>query len=86
MSRALPCIGARTAGIPELLNRKCIFSNSSKEISEICLILSNMMDSPNRMKKYAEENYAESKKYARKTLVNRRTHFFIAYKNAVEGK
>ncbi len=86
MSRALPCIGARTAGIPELLNPKCIFSNSSKEISEICLILSNMMGSSNRMKKYAEENFAESKKYARVTLVDKRTHFFITYKNAVEGK
>lgn len=86
MSRALPCIGARTAGIPELLNGECIFSNSSREISEICLILSNMVHSSNKMKKYAEENFVESKKYARKTLVNRRTHFFVAYKNAVEEK
>ena len=86
MSRALPCIGAKTAGIPELLNWECIFSNSSSEISEICLILSNMIQSSNSMKKYAEENFVESKKYSRKTLVNRRTHFFVAYKNAVEEK
>lgn len=86
MSRAVPCIGARTAGIPELLNKECIFSNSSKEIQEICLILNNMIISSNKMRKYAEENFVESKKYERKTLVNRRTHFFVAYKNAVEER
>lgn len=84
MSRALPCIGAKTAGIPELLNKECIFSNSSKEIQEICLILNNMINSSNKMRKYAKENYDESKKYARNGLVDRRTKFFLAYKNAVE--
>lgn len=84
MSRALPCIGAKTAGIPELLNKECIFSNSSREIQEISMILNNMITSPSKMKKYAKENYNESKKYARDTLVDRRTEFFIAYKNAVE--
>lgn len=86
MSRALPCIGARTAGIPELLNEKCIFSNSLKEISEISFVLKDMIDSPSSMKKYAEENFIKAKEYARKTLVNRRTNFFIAYKNTVEEK
>ena len=86
MSRALPCIGAKTAGIPELLSKECIFSNSSNEIQEICLILKKMINSPNKMKKYAKQNYLESKKYTRETLVNRRTIFFAEYKRAVEEK
>ena len=85
MSRGLPCIGARTAGIPELLNEECIFSNSKKEISEICTILNKMISSPDLMREYAKENFYESKEYARNTLVERRTDFFVAYKNAVEG-
>lgn len=85
MSRGLPCIGARTAGIPELLNEECIFSNSKKEISEICTILNKMISSPDLMSKYGKENFYESKEYARNTLVERRTNFFVEYKNAVEG-
>lgn len=86
MSRALPCIGAKTAGIPELLSNECIFSNSSNEVSEICQILKRMISSSQEMEKQAKRNYEESKKYARNILVDRRTRFFCEYKNAVEER
>ena len=86
MSRALPCIGAKTAGIPELLSNECIFSNSSNEVSEICQILKRMISSSQEMEKLAKINYEESKKYARNILIDRRTRFFCEYKNAVEER
>ena len=86
MSRALPCIGAKTAGIPELLSNECIFSNTSNEVSEICQILKRMISSSQEMEKQAKRNYEESKKYARNILIDRRTRFFCEYKNAVEER
>lgn len=44
-----------------------------------------MISSLDLMSKYAKENFYESKEYARNTLVERRTNFFVEYKNAVEG-
>ena len=86
MSRALPCIGAKTAGIPELLSNECIFSNSLNEVSEICKILKQMISSSQEMGKQAKRNYEESKKYARSILINRRTRFFCEYRSAVEER
>src|SRR5699024_4986762 len=40
-SRGLPAFGARTGGIPELLEDDFIFSNTRKNIDEICNILMN---------------------------------------------
>lgn len=84
MSRALPCIGAKTAGIPELLSAGCIFSNSKTEIAEICKILKELISSSDKMKTLAAENFYEAEKYARELLVERRTGFFNEYKRSLE--
>ena len=84
MSRALPCIGAKTAGIPELLSAECIFSNSKTEIAEICKILKELINSSDKMKTLAAENFYEAEKYARELLVERRTGFFNEYKRSLE--
>jgi glycosyltransferase involved in cell wall biosynthesis len=76
MSRGLVCIGARTAGIPELLDDECVFSNSSTEVEEICTILTRLISNKEEMQQKAERNFLEAKKYARATLVERRTRFF----------
>ena len=39
MSRGVPAFGARTGGIPELLDEDFIFSNTNSNIDEICRIL-----------------------------------------------
>lgn len=79
MSRGLPCIGAKTAGIPELIESKYIFSNSSKEISEIVKVLKLLIDDFNRCKDAANINFNEAKKYQRDVLVERRTEFFRTF-------
>lgn len=79
MSRGLPCIGAKTAGIPELIESKYIFSNSSKEVSEIVKVLKLLIDDFNRCKDAANINFNEAKKYQRDVLVERRTEFFRTF-------
>jgi glycosyltransferase involved in cell wall biosynthesis len=80
MSRALPAIGAKTAGIPELLEREYIFSNTKNNINEICEIL--MEFHIGKMKEQAQRNYNESKKYDKNILEARRQAFF---KNFIES-
>lgn len=76
MSRGLPCIGAKTAGIPELIESACVFSNSKTEVDEICELLMAFKNNKERMKKLSTDNFNEAKKYQRDILVNRRTKFF----------
>ncbi|MFW5442234.1 glycosyltransferase [Aerococcus urinaeequi] len=78
MSRGLPAIGAKTAGIPELLEDKYIFSNTRKNISEISTILLSM--DVEKMKSQAIRNYNESKKYNREDIEKRRNNFFKEFK------
>lgn len=78
MSRGLPAFGAKTGGIPELLEEKFIFSNSRKNIKEICNILLSF--DKNVMKEQAIRNFNESKKYQKEILEKRRSEFFLQFK------
>lgn len=78
MSRAVPAIGANTAGIPELIENNFIFSNSYKNIDEICSILSRL--SKAELIRQAQINFEESKKYKKETIENRRKNFFHMFK------
>lgn len=80
MSRGIPSIGARTAGIPELLGEECIFSNTNKNIEEICDIIIKL-DMENMLSQ-SERNYKESKKYSKEIIEKRRK---IIFKEFVEG-
>lgn len=77
MSRAVPALGAKTAGIPELLDPHFIFSNSKKNIDEICKILESFES--RIMLEQSERNYLKSKNYARKSIEQRRQHFFSLF-------
>jgi glycosyltransferase involved in cell wall biosynthesis len=74
MSRGLPALGAKTAGIPELIESDCIFSNTRNNINEICSILKGL--NKNKMLELALSNYSESKKYESKIIEERRKSFF----------
>lgn len=84
MSRGLPCIGARTAGIPELIRDEYIFSNSRSEIDEIAEILLRLQNNKELLRHIATENFHEAKKYQRNILVERRTNFFKDYAGVIE--
>ena len=78
MSRGLPCLGAKTAGIPELLDADFVFSNSTTEVAEIATLLKRLIANKNLQEKQAKRNFEEAKKYQREILVDRRTEFFEA--------
>lgn len=79
MSRGVPAFGARTAGIPELLEEEYIFSNTNKNRKEIQNIL--LLFNEERLTEQAKRNYEESKKYDKNIIENRRTKFLNKFKN-----
>ncbi|MGM2817803.1 glycosyltransferase family 4 protein [Bacillus cereus group sp. Bce001] len=78
MSRGLPCFGAHTAGIPELVEAKFIFSNSKNNIYEICNLLGEM--NKEAMLVQAKKNFDEAKKYDSTIIETRRQLFFSRFK------
>ena len=81
MSKAVPSFGARTAGIPELLEGKFIFSNTRKNIDEIIEILKSF--DKETLTKQATRNYEESKKYDKGVIEERRRRFFEEFKKSL---
>lgn len=81
MSRAIPCFGAKTGGIPELLDNRFIFSNTKKNISEICLILLGF--NKELMLEQAKINYENAQKYKKDFIEQRRVKFFEEFKNMI---
>lgn len=73
MSRALPSLGANTAGIPELLEKQVIFSNSSQNVEEIAKMLINFDET--KMMKQAKKNFDEAKQYEKTIIEERRNNF-----------
>lgn len=84
MSHGVPSIGANTAGIPELLDKKFIFNHSRNSFIEISEKIENLL--LNHMKNQANRNFIESKKYKKEIIEERRKNFFIDFKNRNEKK
>lgn len=72
MNRACPCLGARTAGIPELLDKECVFER--KSAIDIVKSIEWMLESD--IKKYAINNFEKSKAFLEDILDDRRNTFF----------
>jgi glycosyltransferase involved in cell wall biosynthesis len=81
MSRGLPAFGAKTAGIPELLDKKFVFSNTKNNLNEICKILTSF--NKETMQTQAFRNYKESKKYDKNTIEARRKAFFERFRDSI---
>jgi glycosyltransferase involved in cell wall biosynthesis len=82
MSKACPVLGAKTAGIPELLDSEMIFQPGNiEEIAKKLLFLNK-----ERLMKQAIRNYEESKNYQKKMLDNKRSDFYSEFlKNECKG-
>lgn len=83
MSRGLPAFGANTGGIPELLEPEYIFSNTCRNIDEICNIIQSF--NKDTMIIQAQRNYAKSKKYDKAIIEERRRQFFMEFNNSVKN-
>ncbi|SDB81088.1 Glycosyltransferase involved in cell wall bisynthesis [Pelagirhabdus alkalitolerans] len=73
MSRAVPSIGAETAGIPELLEKDMIFENKFNNSSEIVEIIKSL-DKKKQLEQ-ADKNFNEAKKYRKEIIESRRNEF-----------
>ncbi len=78
MSCALPCIGAETAGIPELLDKEYVFKNSNHAHVKIADLIQNF--DKDKRKFQAMRNYDESQFYAKDVIEERRSKFFNEFK------
>lgn len=77
MSRACPSIGARTAGIPELIPSELVFKPGA--IQEIIDLLQNL--SEERLHEYATDCFSEAKKFQEELLDEKRIRFYKEFKN-----
>lgn len=82
MSRALPSFGAKTAGIPELLDNDFIFNNNINNIKEICSIL--LKFDKKKLQEQAIRNFNEAKKYEKDLIEDKRNEFYRLFK--LDGK
>jgi glycosyltransferase involved in cell wall biosynthesis len=73
MSRACPVIGAKTAGIPELITPECVVKRrSSKEIAKAIIEISN----DEKMLELATRNFEKSKEFQDFVLRERRSKYY----------
>ncbi|MCW9706772.1 glycosyltransferase [Fodinibius salsisoli] len=77
LSRALPTLGARTAGIPELLNEEDIFDKGDEQAIE--QMLANL--DKEKMKEQASRNFEKSKNYIGEKLNQERLNFYHKFLN-----
>ena len=73
MSRACPAIGSTTAGIPELLDEKAIFTR--KKVDDLVRVLRALTDPQTRLEQ-AKKNYETALRYQREEIYARRNKFF----------
>ena len=78
MSRALPAVGTRVAGIPELLSDDYLVKKGS--VDEIVRVLSTNMDKESMMKQ-AEENFKKASEFMLDIINARRQIFFNTFIN-----
>lgn len=82
LSRACPVLGARTAGIPELIDNECVFKRASaRSIADTIEIILK-----NGLKEYAKRNFEHSKLYNDETLNERRNSYYEEIRRKVLDK
>lgn len=80
MSRACPAVGSTAGGIPELLDKECIFRRGdSKGIEKILENIDN-----NYLKKYTIQNYKRSLEYEKSKLDKKRIDFYRQFYNYIK--
>jgi len=78
MSRACPCLGSRTGGIPELLPDEFIFSKGN--VGEIENILKNL--NKESLMKMARENFEKVKEFTPEKLDAKRMEFYRMFRDS----
>jgi len=82
MARALPCIGARVGGIPELLPDDCLVPPG--EVEPLAHKIRECLCDAARMARMSAENLAKAKTYAEDVLSVRRRAFYSEVKRLTQ--
>ena len=82
MAVGLPCISSNVGGIPELLDKKYLFSPLDTDgfAMEIC----RLIDNPKELEEMSRENIRRAKDYSSDVLTKRRTAFYEKLKRCVD--
>ena len=72
LSRGCPCLGARTGGIPELLDAECVFDRRSPKdiVRAICQLKDRGLEY------YAKRNFERAKEFAYPKIMERMSRFY----------
>lgn len=79
MSRGCPCLGARTAGIPELIDPECVFKR--KSAASIVKAITAMLN--NGLEKYASTNFKNASMYYEDVLDAKRNEYYKMVKDHI---
>lgn len=74
MSRGLPCIGAKTAGIPELIDNNFIYVHRNMPVKIVELLLK--INDNSVLKKQAQLNFNHSKEFNHEVIIKTRNMFY----------
>lgn len=77
MSRGLPAFGAKTGGIPELIDGEFLFVNGRNCVKDICNILEKFDQS--KMIEQSRRNFRVAEKYNLEQLEKARNAFFVRF-------
>lgn len=82
LSRGCPCLGARTGGIPELLDPECVFDRRSpKDIVRAIFQLKER-----GLTYYAKRNFERAKEFAYPKITERMSRFYQIIKDELEHR
>lgn len=75
MSRGCPVAGTNVGGIPELIQKECLFKKGNTK--DIIKTISNMLKSD--LKIIAKENFTRAKTYEKEKLIEKRNQFYDSF-------
>jgi glycosyltransferase involved in cell wall biosynthesis len=78
MTRALPAVGARAGGIPELLGKGCVHPPGDHR--HLARLIKHFLERPDEMKVHAHRNWETACDYAADILEERRHRFLDKFK------
>jgi len=81
MSKACPILGAKTGGIPELIDSQLIFQPGN--VNEICSLINSMTTEV--MLEQSNRNYHKSLLYQKVSLDNKRKEFYKLFLSNIQG-
>jgi glycosyltransferase involved in cell wall biosynthesis len=82
MARALPCIGSKVGGVPELLPMEDLVIPG--DVTELATKIQEIVTNPDRMAQMSIQNLAKAQEYRDEVLAVQRTNFYQSVREHTE--